>query len=209
MDEFDRAAVGQRIKKERAKKKLTQAELAKRLICNKSHISKIETGKYKEVDVGEVEKIAKALDVRTEYLLGMDSATDEAELIVRGLDKLFKRVTTTKRYCPPECNVYVESDLLMDLSQEYLMLTGEKRLFELILSVAKIRGTRGLSLKERSERYSKAKRKYTESGSEQTEEKYLIVTSQQLNEIVTKLVAQSGYVERLLKMFSEWTPLDE
>ena len=68
--------IGDRIKKVRQQKKLTQPELGEKIQMDKSAISKIETsGRIPSLE--QLVDIAAALDVRVEYLLGIDNVVDE------------------------------------------------------------------------------------------------------------------------------------
>lgn len=60
--------VGQRIKKKRIEKGITQQELGDRLGYNKSYVSRLETGRMK-ISLDKIESISNALDIDSKQLL--------------------------------------------------------------------------------------------------------------------------------------------
>lgn len=77
-----REVLGERLKIERERKKLTQEEFGKKFNLSKQYISYYENGK-REPGIDLVINIAKELDVTTDYLLGnSDYRTVQEELLV-------------------------------------------------------------------------------------------------------------------------------
>ena len=66
--ELDFKEIGLRIQQLRAKKKMTQAELAEIIDTNQKHLSRIEGG-YHRSSLDSIVAIAKALDVSIDYLV--------------------------------------------------------------------------------------------------------------------------------------------
>lgn len=64
--------LGERVKLLRLKKELTQKELAQLAGVSQSFISLLENGKKKDAGIVRIRRIAKALDVKLEFLLGID-----------------------------------------------------------------------------------------------------------------------------------------
>ena len=60
--------LGKKVKEARTKIGFTQEELAKKAGLHRTYIAGIETGR-RNISVKNLEKIAKALDVKTNYLL--------------------------------------------------------------------------------------------------------------------------------------------
>lgn len=72
--------IGERIRKKRKEQKLTQAELAKQVNVSSQVISNWERG-YTTPDSEDVRNLAKALDVTTDFLHGLDkkNTTDKED----------------------------------------------------------------------------------------------------------------------------------
>ena len=68
--------LGDRILRRRRELNLTQAEVAEKTGLKQFHISRIESGDIKDVKGDTLRRLARALGVTTDYLLGMgeDSA---------------------------------------------------------------------------------------------------------------------------------------
>ena len=63
--------LGQRIRRARLGRGLRQAELARAIGLSKTSLSLIETGQVKDPRSSVVQRIARELRVRTDYLLGL------------------------------------------------------------------------------------------------------------------------------------------
>lgn len=72
MDNLDYPAIGQRIKLLRKRRKLNQAELARRMGKSLRTLQKYETGEI-EVSIAVVNQLAELLDCTPTYLLGYES----------------------------------------------------------------------------------------------------------------------------------------
>lgn len=183
--------IGERIKKARNKKAMTQAQLGTKIGSSKSSISKIERGKQKELNLELINSIARELDVRAEYLLGADNLIDREIEFVRDLLKKFSRISTTKNF-PPDGIMQNESDIfLQSLSENYLVLRGPEALFQLIKDIAL---AENLKLTGREKPYQnelqRAKQSYKKSRSQETPDKmYLLISVDEMTEIVDKLVS--------------------
>lgn len=68
---------GERIKKLREGKKLTQEELAKYLNTTKQTISKYENGIVTNIPSDKLEEMSKILGTTPEYILGWDNSEEE------------------------------------------------------------------------------------------------------------------------------------
>ena len=69
--------LGNLIKKFRADNNLTQIQFAKKTRLNYTHISRIESGKYKEPRMATIKKLAKALGVSISGLMGVALASTQ------------------------------------------------------------------------------------------------------------------------------------
>lgn len=78
-NEFDYAALGQRIRKARKDKHLTQEQLAEICDLSTAHIGHIERG-TRALSIESLITISKALDISTDYLLLDISNTHEKKL---------------------------------------------------------------------------------------------------------------------------------
>jgi len=67
--------LGDRIRMHRARLKLSQTELGKRVGLSTNSVSAIEAGQ--DPKASRLKKIAKVLGVSTDYLLGMDESDSE------------------------------------------------------------------------------------------------------------------------------------
>ena len=75
--------IGQKIKKARLEKGLTQQELGDMVGVQKSAIAKYENGRVVNIKRSTLQKIAKALSIRPSELIFAESPRDAAELHVR------------------------------------------------------------------------------------------------------------------------------
>jgi transcriptional regulator with XRE-family HTH domain len=71
--------IGERVAALRQQKGWTRAELARRTGLNQTHLWKIEEGHRPRVEAETVRRLARALEVTTDYLLGMDIEDSEQE----------------------------------------------------------------------------------------------------------------------------------
>lgn len=74
---------GQKIKKARLKKGLTQQELGELVGVQKSAIAKYENGRVINIKRGTLQKIAKVLNIRPSELVFTETPKDTADLHVR------------------------------------------------------------------------------------------------------------------------------
>lgn len=73
-----RKILGERIKKARLQKNLTQIELAKKIGVEQPAINRYESGKRSNrVDMENIIKIAEVLDVSLDYLFGLKEKNDQ------------------------------------------------------------------------------------------------------------------------------------
>jgi transcriptional regulator with XRE-family HTH domain len=70
--------LGERVLLWRKRRKLTQRQLAARISLHPISLSKIERGVVQELEASTVRKLAQALSVKTDYLLGL-VGEEEAE----------------------------------------------------------------------------------------------------------------------------------
>ena len=75
--------IGQKIKKARLERGLTQQELGNIIGVQKSAIAKYESGRVVNIKRSTLQKIAKALNIRPSELIFNESPRDAAELHVR------------------------------------------------------------------------------------------------------------------------------
>ena len=69
--------IAERVERCRTEKGWTRAELARRASVNQTHLWKILSGKRPRIEAVTVKRLARALGVTTDYLLGMDVADEE------------------------------------------------------------------------------------------------------------------------------------
>lgn len=89
--------IGQKIKKARLERGLTQQELGNIIGVQKSAIAKYESGRVVNIKRSTLQKIAKALNIRPSELVFDESPKDTANLHVRILTD-FELMETIKDY---------------------------------------------------------------------------------------------------------------
>ena len=89
--------IGQKIKRARLERGLTQQELGDIVGVQKSAIAKYENGRVVNIKRSTLQKITKALDMRPSELLFDDSPKDAANLHVRIITD-FELMDTIKQY---------------------------------------------------------------------------------------------------------------
>ena len=143
-DEEKLLQIASRIKEVRESKNLTQGELGRLVHADKSKVSRIENNS-RSVALSDIVDIAKALDVRLEYLLGIDSCIDETSECIETLVRSFTKITTTKAYTDnikksALCDV---EDAVFCIDEDYLMLVGRNSIFFLIKDIATAENAKG------------------------------------------------------------------
>jgi transcriptional regulator with XRE-family HTH domain len=78
-------ALGDRIKRQREKRRLTQTELAERAHVNQALISRLENGISASTNTDVLKRLAKVLVCTTDYLVGMNEE-DNGERMPAELD---------------------------------------------------------------------------------------------------------------------------
>ena len=154
-DEEKLNSIGNRIKFARKKKGMTQKELAEKIHLKESSISKFE-GNTQPPSLKQLVDISRVLNIRFEYLIGIDSVFDSTLDFMR----IFS-VSTTK-----ECTIEtggkdskaINNDFSFCLEENYLLLTGERRLFTLIHDLAEKKNPLRLLKKDLGNQMKKAKK---------------------------------------------------
>lgn len=185
--------VGNRIKAAREDRDITQKLLAELIFVSPSTMNRIEKGE-KDVSIEQLGLIANILDVKIEYLLGIDKDTSFIDDFIA----LFDRLTTSKNFLVEDSGVYSAENLMYSMDKEYIVLTGKRALFELIKEIAKIKGQKEILLSDEYEsRLNAARNTYKETRAalhlslEEVQEKsetYFLITGKQISEIVDVLV---------------------
>lgn len=88
-NEFDYSALGERIRKARKQKQLTQEQLAEACDLSTAHIGHIERG-TRALSIETLITLSKFLDVSTDYLLFDASASNEGNLsgMIKAIENL-------------------------------------------------------------------------------------------------------------------------
>jgi transcriptional regulator with XRE-family HTH domain len=68
--------LGERLERARQAKRMTQEQLAAASGVKQSHISRLESGDIKDIKGSTLRRLARALGVTTDELLGMDEEED-------------------------------------------------------------------------------------------------------------------------------------
>lgn len=207
-DKYNLNSIGERIKKLREARKLTQESLGESIGLGKSGVSKIESGKQSPT-IEQIFKIADAFQVRTEYILGMDFSVDKESDFVKKFLASFNRITTTKEYSANSGGVYTGEDLIFGIDEDYLVLTGKERLFALIKELANAENLKSkLSKNDYGHMIRTAKQNFKQAQENQTEESYFFLSGQQMTEIIETAIVQRSYLETLFRELGITTPLD-
>lgn len=77
--------IGERLKQQRQLRKFTQAELAKRAEVSQGLVARIETGKVKDPASSITLRLARALGVTADWLIGMYEEDDPSLLLAMAL----------------------------------------------------------------------------------------------------------------------------
>lgn len=107
--------IGQKIKKARLERGLTQQELGAIVGVQKSAIAKYESGRVVNIKRSTLQKIAKALNIRPSELIFNESPRDAAELHVRIITDFELMEALKDYYVLSEENKKIIRDLIRSL----------------------------------------------------------------------------------------------
>ncbi|MCI9468075.1 MAG: helix-turn-helix transcriptional regulator [Oscillospiraceae bacterium] len=220
-----REKIGMGISDTRVELDLTQEELGSKINLDKSAISRIEAG-AQGIDIEKVVYLSKKLNVRVEYLLGMDTVFDEETHALNTIMSLFDGITTSKKFARDDKTMYFPEKAVFCKQGDYLVVTGKKRLFDLLNELAKTSGELSsqkneLSKKEYEgkckEAYQQLRKYYREttkaarkcnfqSGDDEVCS-YLFVSKEQLERYIDEKVAAEIENRKALEIIDE--PLED
>ena len=109
--------VGQKIKKARLERGLTQQELGSIIGVQKSAIAKYESGRVVNIKRSTLQKIAKALNIRPSELIFNETPKDAAELHVRIITDFELMDVIKDYYVLSEDNKRMVRDLIRSLKK--------------------------------------------------------------------------------------------
>lgn len=109
--------IGQKIKKARLERGLTQQELGDIVGVQKSAIAKYECGRVVNIKRSTLQKIAKALEIRPSELIFTESPRDAADLHVRIITDLKLMEALKDYYLLSEDNQRMVRDLIRSLKK--------------------------------------------------------------------------------------------
>jgi transcriptional regulator with XRE-family HTH domain len=109
--------IGQKIKKARLERGLTQQELGDIVGVQKSAIAKYENGRVVNIKRGTLQKIASALNIRPSELIFTESPRDAADLHVRIITDLELMEALKDYYLLSEENQRMVRDLIRSLKK--------------------------------------------------------------------------------------------
>jgi len=185
MFQIDKKQVGQMIQEVREQRGLQQQDLASKIKVSKSTMSKIEAGGG-TADIETLVNISETLNVRLEYLLGIDRDIDDDTHLVNLFMKKFFRIITTQKFnknkpvfAPEEIENFFYS-----VKGQYVVLEGPRRIFLLIKKVANAMGRRK---EEQDELIEKAINEYRRE-EERTIDKYFLLSKGQILNLVKEYV---------------------
>lgn len=202
-DERKLTGIGQRIKNIREDKDMTQQSLGETIRVVKSVISKIEKG-IQSPTLVQIEDIANALDVKIDYVLGIDKEAD----LIRDVINEFGKITTSKEYFANK-DVYKIEDFIFETSEDYLVLTGNESLFVLIQEIAKAKNLQPkLSKKNYDTMIEGARKNYNKNKDNSKEGSYFLISGEQMTEIIESKVRARSQGEALLIETGVTAPLE-
>lgn len=190
-------SIGQRIKETCTDKDMSQKELAQKIGVNETYLSRI-VNRTKGIPCEQLAAIAKALEVRSDYLLGMDSDIDEDTHFLHELLNRMNRITTTGKYYDISDKVYSPNKLNFSISGDYVVIKGPKKLFQLIHEFAKIENKK-ISPNIIQSRIDDIARHYGKSKSSNKLETYYFVTESQMEELAKKFAMTENRVKQALE----------
>ncbi len=182
MFQLNKKYVGQMIQEVREQRGLQQKDLASKIGVSQSTMSKIEAGGWKKADIETFVNISKTLNVRLEYLLGIDKDIDDDTHLVNLFMKKFFRIITTQKFIKNN-SVFAQEDIensFYSVKGRYVVLEGPKRIFSLIKKVAKAMERRK---EEQKELIEKAINEYRREG-ERTIDKYFLLSKGEMLDLV-------------------------
>lgn len=201
--------IGKRIKDVRESKGLTQTALGEKCGFQKSTISKIENG-IQSPSLENIVDISKALDVRPEYLLGLDNVPDTITEQLIAVIELFGEITTTKAHTVKYKSIYNSEELIFQIDKDYLMFKANKSIFKLIKAIAKAENSKEkLSQNEYIRRIRIAEKNFEQNRNTEKDESYFLITGEQMEQIIEKAVKTEIAVKMALKEVEPVTILDE
>lgn len=202
-DERKLTGIGQRIKNIREDKDMTQQSLGETIRVVKSVISKIGKG-IQSPTLVQIEDIANALDVKIDYVLGIDKEAD----LIRDVINEFGKITTSKEYFANK-DVYKIEDFIFETSEDYLVLTGNESLFVLIQEIAKAKNLQPkLSKKNYDTMIEGARKNYNKNKDNSKEGSYFLISGEQMTEIIESKVRARSQGEALLIETGVTAPLE-
>lgn len=190
-------SIGQRIKETLTDKDISQKELAEKIGVDETGLSRIVHGKQ-DITGEQLAAVAKELNVRSDYLLGMDSDIDEETHFLHELMNRMRRITTTEEYLDISDKVYSPDDLIFSISGDYIVVKGPEKLFQLIREFAKIEKKK-IPPKEIQDRIDNIARRYGKMKSGSRTETYYFVTGRQMEELGKKFAMTEIGVKQALK----------
>lgn len=190
-------SIGQRIKEMLTDKDTSQKELAEKIGMDKTSLNRIVNGSQ-DITGEQLAAVAKELNVRSDYLLGMDSDIDEETHFLHELMNRMRRITTTEEHLDISDKVYSPDDLIFSIRGGYIVVKGPEKLFQLIREFAEIENKKipperiqGI-IDDIARHYGKMK-----SGSRA--ETYYFVTGRQMEELGKKFAMTEIGVKQALK----------
>lgn len=199
IDTLSPEAIGNRIKAARDERDITQKFLAEQIFISPSTMNKIENGSQ-DICLNKLGQIANALDVKMEFLLGIDKDTNFVDDFIG----LFEQITTSKDFLAKDDGVYSGENLIYSLDKNYIVLTGKPALFELITEIADIHGQQmNLRPIEYESRLNAAKNSYKETKKICSERNrgnskaYFLISGEQISELVRILIKSEEAVSEV------------
>jgi transcriptional regulator with XRE-family HTH domain len=197
--------IGKRVKRERNLKKMKQRELAEMTNIGITSLSKIENGKFTP-KIEDLEKIAKALKIDFDYLVGSSNTKDQTMKFYTMFRNFFGIITTSNKYKAINKMVVNPEDFTFSTSKNYLMFSTDK--FELLSDFAKAEDLRSDVTEESYDNMLKIALVKHNKNIGKMKTCYLI-SSEQIEEIIRDAIINQRFVESLFEQIEITAPYME
>lgn len=206
MFQVDNEYTGQIIKEVREQRGFQQKDLANKINVSTSTLCKIETG-AQAADNQTLVNISEVLNVRLEYLLGIDRDIDDDEHMVNLFLKKFFRVITTQSFCKNRAVYTPENieDLFYAVPGEHVIFEGSPRTFSFITQIA---AANSCGKMEQDARIKQALNKYRNKKDERAGVRYFLLSKEQMQELAKEYAKAEKAGEALAEILEnkdDWT----
>lgn len=206
MFQVDDEYVGQMINEVREQRKLQQKDLANKIGVTPSVMSKIESGQQ-TVGVQTLVHISEELNVRLEYLLGMDRDIDDDAHIVNVFLKKFFKVITTQSFCKKK-KVYTQKDiedLFYAIPGDHIIFEAPQKMFAHIKQYATASSRKKFAQDAQTEQVSNEHKK---ERNKRASDRYFLLSKEEMQKLAKEYAKAEKAGEALVEILEnkdDWT----